>query len=465
MSDAFLLAMLALFVGAMFLVGAVQLGVLNFEVCWAVTAGHLDQSSLVSCTTPGALTKQVGFGAALNWSIGLILLFPMFVYCVRETAVQSRVAIEEFVRRKMIVDKNWKPASKVAVMKLLNRRRIVLIVASMLVAVISTSIIPFDYRNVVGNFYEPGEKVDDFPLTDPELEADWSIAAPICRALDHADPRCERPQQYYLLNAVFAAGAYGYLAYFGSILAITFAFALGLFSTFFVSRDFTRAGYRLLPDLASTDPRKGFEVLEGFFLHAVAGCFVLFVMGYLVVLQNVYLRTSYSNVAELVVPFLAPVKADDLAGGLFSAVQRAVTEQLGVLNLNSVAVTGAAFLIVFVIVISAWFALRTTARGGAQVVAAGLENPAGIHPQLALHLGALSPKQARADLQQMQYWPLEWPTLNTLICWLALAILSLFFVTVGFFVMAAGLGYVIQHALLRSGAAKASKGEEGEEGA
>lgn len=440
------LALLAAFIGAMFLVGAAVLGILNFEVCWAPNPAGWSHSRLVSCDTAGSLSKQVGFGAAINWSIGLVFLFPLFIYCACETANQGQNAIEAFVRHRMIVTRKWVPVSRADIMKLLRRRRLLLIVASLLVALISTSIVPFDYKVVVGDFYERPEQVVEFPLTDYEREADWSIAAPICKQLEGPTGRCVRPMGNYVYNAVFAALAYGYLAYFGSIVSIVFVIALGLFATFFISPDFVRSGYRLVPDVDSPDSRKGFQLLEGFFLHAVAGCFVLFAMGYLVVLQNVYLRTAYGSIAHLIVPFLASAPTgDDVVG----AIQRAVSEQLGVMNLNSVAVTGAGFLIVFVMVVSAWLALRATAKRGVNAVNEALDGTEDDRKRVTEHLGGLTPDAARAAINDIEYWPLKWPTLNALICWLVLAVISLFFVTVGFYIMSVGLAYVVQHSVLR----------------
>ena len=437
----------AVFLGAMFIAAAHYVGVLNFEVCWSSPDGIWPHASIVSCATEGAIRKQVGFAAAVNWSFGLIILFPLFIYCACETANHGFLAVEEFVSNGMIVDRHWNKVPLTAVMRLLRRRRIALIIAGILIAVISTTLLPLDYRAVVGDFYEKPELVVGFRPTDPELEGDWSIAAPICKHFDQAINACAKPIANYILNAVFAAAAYGYLAYCGSIVSMVFVVALALFATFFISPDFLRAGYRLVPDIRSADPRKGFEALEGFFLHAVAACFVLFAMGYLVVLQNVYLRTEDTNIVSLIVPFLSvPEAKPDV---IFAAIGKAFSEQLGVMNLNTVGVSGGGFLILFVMLISAWLALRNTSKRGAKAVGDALEGTPVVRQQLINYLDGLDVGAIRMALDEIQFWPLKWPSLNLLACWLALAMISLFFVTVGFYVISLGLVYVVQHALLR----------------
>jgi hypothetical protein len=192
----------AVFLGAMFIATAHVLGVLNFEVCWSSPDGIWAHASIVSCALEGAIRKQVGFAAAVNWSFGLIILFPLFIYCACETANHGFLAVEQFVSNGMIVDRNWKKVPLTTVMRLLRRRRIALIVAGVLIAVISTTLLPLDYRAVVGDFYEKPELVVSFRPTDPELEGDWSIAAPICKHFDQTINACAKPSANYILNAV-----------------------------------------------------------------------------------------------------------------------------------------------------------------------------------------------------------------------------------------------------------------------
>jgi hypothetical protein len=47
------------------------------------------------------------------------------------------------------------------------------------------------------------------------------------------------------------------------------------------------------------------------------------------------------------------------------------------------------------------------------------------------------------------FWPLRWPSVNVVIIWVVLAQLSLLFVVVGFYIVGAGLIYVIKQAASR----------------
>ena len=284
----FEIAIAVFFIGASFLIAAYSIGILNFETCWDGTPGALATYKLVACSAPHVLAKQVGFGLALNWSVGLCVLFPFFIYCVCETVNGGLWAVDELVRRKMIVSHSWATPTTAFMRGLVKKRTITLIVVIVAITVLTTGFVVLQYYRVVGRFYTGPFR--PFGLTDPQNEADWSIAAPICEYTGEKSEQCKTILQYRDLNGWFAAAAYAYLVYLGAISAISFMCAFGLYVRFIFAADVRQAKLRVVPDLRSVDARRGFEVLEDFFTYSIIGCFVLFAMGYLVVLQNVYLR-------------------------------------------------------------------------------------------------------------------------------------------------------------------------------
>jgi hypothetical protein len=444
-------ALVAFAIGGLFLILAHFIGVLNYQVCWdapGVTPNFdWTASRLVSCTKPYDLMKQVGFGAALNWSVGLTFLFPLFAYCACETANTGRAAISEMYDHKMILTKKWARPARADIQKLVNKRVKTIVAVVTMTTALAAIFVPFEYASVVGEFYPEPQHVGEFSLKDVEREADWSIAGPICRFTENTTGPCERPTEMYDFNGMFAGGAYAYLVFFGVIAAVGFMLSFGIYVRFFFSTDLTVAGYVIIPDVTSEDERRGFEALEPFFLHAVAGCFVLFAMGYLVTLQNVYLRTDYANVLSLIVPYLVDVKSLS-PDAVISAIKDALTKQLIVLNGNSVAVSVLGFLFILVMISAAASALGRTARLGQIRVLDTLDSPGEAKQRLLAQLG-VSEDAARAALETVRRWPMKWPTLNVMIAWLILAILSLVFVTIGFLIMSIGLAFVVKEAVLK----------------
>ncbi len=449
--NSFVVALVVLAIGTAFVIASFAVGVLNFEVCWARAEGLTtwSRSRVVSCFGPYDLKKQVGFGTALNWSVGMTILFPLFVYCVCETINAANLAIRDMVERGMIVASNWTRAPIKKIESLVARRSRTLLIAVGAVAVLALAFIPLEYFRVVGQFYpDPGE-IGLFDLKDIDKEADWSIAGPICRYLGETTGACKSPSKHYFWNGVFAGSGYAYLVYAGVIAAVGFMVGFGLYIRFFFSPELRAAGFYIVPDVESPDKRRGFEALEGFFLHAVTACFVLFAMGYLVTLQNVYLRTDYPDITSLILPFL--VEPDGLSvAGLAKAMQGAVQQQLTVVNGNSVAVTILGLLFFMIMVSSAAVALGRTARRGRDRMLAAINGTDVEKAAVSQYLGPLDVTQATAALNNVEFWPMLWPKLNMLIAWLVLAILSLLFVTVGFYLMCIGLAFVVKEAVFKS---------------
>jgi hypothetical protein len=422
------------------------IGILNYEVCWQAAGGDWAASRLVSCLGPHDLRKQVGFGLALNWSVGLTVLFPLFIYCVCETANSGRWAIEQMYERRMIVTLKLTRPPKKQIDSLIRRRTVTLAVATGVVALLTLAFVPFEYGVVVGKYYSSPEQVTMFPLTDQEREADWSIAAPICQQVQATTGTCERVSGAFALNGMFSAAVHSYLVFFGAVTAIGFMLAFGIYIRFFFSAELRDTGIQIVPDPGSNDRRRGFEILEPFFVYAVAGCFVLFAMGYLVTLQNVYLRTQAGSILQLVVPLLPD--ANDLSlAGILGALQTALSEQLTVVNGNSVAVTILGLLFFLIMVTASATALGSTARRGRDLVKEMLEGSDEDRKKLDYVLNGTPVATANTAMIEIDFWPMRWPRLNAILAWMVLALLSLAFVTVGFYLICLGLLFVIRQAV------------------
>lgn len=438
----FEIAIAVFFVGASFLIAAFSIGILNFETCWNGIPGDLATYKLVACNAPHVLAKQVGFGLALNWSVGLCALFPFFIYCVCETVNGGLWAVDEMVRRKMIVSHTWSTPSAAFMRGLVKKRTVTLIVVIVAVTVLTTGFVVLQYYRVVGRFYDGSFR--PFSFTDPQNEADWSIAAPICEYTGEKSEQCKTILQYRDLNGWFAAAAYAYLVYLGAISAITFMCAFGLYVRFIFASDVRQAKLRVVPDLRSTDQRRGFDVLEDFFTHAIIGCFVLFAMGYLVAVQNVYLRQPAKDLAVFFLPLMpANVKWD--AAELIEAIKSGA--EFILVNGETVAVTLLGLLFIALVVASSAAALGRAARRGAEVVQGELAKPT-LDVAFSAYLGrvGVTPDDARRALVEIRFWPMRWPALTTTIAWLVLGIIAMLFVNFGAVIVVLGLTYVFKQA-------------------
>lgn len=440
------ISIVVFFVGAGYLIAAYSIGILNFETCWNGTPDVLATYRLVACDQPHLLAKQVGFGLALNWSVGLCFLFPFFAYCVCETVNGGLSAIDQMVSRQMIVNENWKTPSVSFMRRLVRKRTTSLIVVIAGAAMLATAFVALEYYRVVGRFYGSGP-FPTFKFTDPQNEADWSIAAPICAYTQEVSEQCGTILQYRGLNGWFAGLAYGYLVYFGAISAISFMFAFGLYVRFVFASDIRQAKLRVVPDLTSKDKRRGYEVLEDFFFYAIAGCSVLFAMGYLVTLQNVYLRQADPNLAVFFAPLL-PTKIELDLARVVEVIQAGA--RLIIVNGNSVSVSILGLMFFFIVVVSAAAALGRAARRGTERLTEELERPE-LTPEFAEYLAAqnLTRESATAALADIRYWPVNWPTVNVTIASLVFAVIALVFVNFGALLVAAGLAYVVKQSVWR----------------
>ena len=441
----FELALVTFFIGAAFLIAAYALGILDTEVCWT-GEGNPASFVLSACTFYAQVRKQVGFGLALNWSLGLCVLLPFFVYCVSETIRQGSAAILEMSRRRMFVRTDWSVPDTATIMALLRKRqRVLLIVVAGLAGLLATLFAVTDFERFTGQFYVSPSLLAEARLGDTDFEADWSIAAPICLFTAEASAACREIAGKIEMNGIFAGVVYIYLPFAGGIVAVTFMTAFGLFVRFIFAADLHAANIRVVPDLSSNDPRRGFEVLERFFIFSVIACFVVFAMGYLLTLQNVYLRSESPNIFAFVLPLLPSLDPAVLWRDF------AATMRLILANGSVIVVTSFGVLFLGVVLLSAAAVLGQAARCGRDRILAALREPE-LSEDFELYLGDMTPAVAERRLAETVAWPRHWPMVNVALIWLVLATISLLFVVIGFYVVAAGLAFAMRHAFAQRAA-------------
>lgn len=173
------LALFLSLVGVGFIIASWLVGNLNYTVCWGT------EGTLANCDDAGVLRQQVGFGYAINWVLPLVVLFPIFsaicVECYRRMPrIYARMA-----EGGMLLDSegNRVDADRGMAVWRVGQRRVLLFAG--LVFVLVTAYIAGDYKSVVGDLYSmDASEIIDIEKTDPELEIDWSVAGPVCHAVN-----------------------------------------------------------------------------------------------------------------------------------------------------------------------------------------------------------------------------------------------------------------------------------------
>jgi hypothetical protein len=435
MSRALEWMIIAFFVGVAFVVVSNLIGVFSYELCWSPA----DAGRLMSCagSETDLVRKQVGFFPALNWSLTLVFFFPMFVFFALRSIELAGDALAKGISRGMIRRVDWSSADLAGVLTVTLRRMRLVLICMAAVFLIALIFVGRDFYVTISRFYNDPQLLGGIQFPNPEWSVDWTMADALCRHVSGGPGGCNLDIYGRSANEIFAAVAYLYLPGLGSVAAIGFMVGFGLFATLFNSREFERAGYVIVPDVRSADRRGGFEIFEPLFQHAIIACLTLFAMGYLVALQNVYLQTPHTNILDLIVP------VD------FSSLAAAVPQLPRYINPRIAAVSMIALLFLAIVVVAAVSALNTAARGGRDRVLEVIKGTADERKKLAKELGIVDLEESKQRLEQVAPWPLNWPSVTTLIIWLVAATISMLVVSAGLYVIAAAIIFAFGEVTLK----------------
>jgi hypothetical protein len=420
------IAIFAVVVGAGFWVVSALLGVWSFKTCWDANEVLVGVGSCsAALLEAGGIQKEAGFVAAINWSIGLILVYPAFLYFFTRTFKCARQLVVDLLERDMLVTEKFRVLTQSDLTPAIWRRVLLGAVLLALLAGLTTLVLYDDFLYVVDRYYADPSLFKGFPLNEAVAEVDWSVAAPACDHFGSQAAGCARLQDRFEWNKWFAAAGYVILPWSGGIAIIALVVYLFLFASLFVSSDFRKERFFLVPNLHSQDPRKGFEVFEELFLHAAGAALMAFALGYLVVLQNVYLRSDAGIVSEIIFSWPPVFK--------------------NVFNINTIGVGVIGALLLLVMLIAVFVSLSWMAvRGRDHVLKAIQEDDANVTKLFGRGLNALQPDDVQTMLTKIfVYWPVRWFSLNTLVVALTVGILSLFAVTVAFYLVVLAIGIVI----------------------
>jgi|GEM_PF-2723610 len=363
---------------------------------------------------PMVVAKQVGYAWAPNWGITGFFLLPLTVYYLLLARRTVETTIDALLTHKMLVNADFSLAERSVVFELWrSRSRRWTVISSVLFLFSFAFIFFFDFIPVVAQFLlmsdtEIAKFVADARITlqHPDYEFDWSIASTFAGI----------PLDRYV-NLAFSGAAYLIIPAFGASFLFAGFFWFFALCTFFSSLKERRI--LLIPDEASGDDRKGFEVFEPLFEYLVNASILTAIVAVSMHVQNVYLRApGKSNIVHL----LLGDDADDLVNRIVNtdlpALLSYVQSTPAILHTPATAVSlqtyvgGIAIFMVCVIVFfCVWIWLRQAARDGLR----------------ALRRSDTLDPDRRAALKRMKIWPVGWITLNKVIAMVLIVGLSMWF--------------------------------------
>ncbi len=397
--------------GAIFVSGFLLFGFALFLNLHSVQFdGRFKEGTLYGLGPEGlAVTKEVGFFFAPNWLLTGLILLPLALLYLFRTRAAIEPLISKLVQRGMLVHLDGTRARETEVMALWMRhsRWWSNVATGIFIAAIAFTVVA-DFIPVVlnWNLADPATLASflneqKVTLAHPTYEFDWSVASTFADATIPG-----------WANALFAFFAYLFIPLIGS--ATMFAAMVWLFATHgvFNANSLAAEGYKLLPDLAGSDERCGFELFEEFFDNLVRATFVtaLIVVG--MHLQNVYLRApEFASITDMVFGddlttlmenIITGNFAEILSGGLgLRDAGRTLGASASEFSPQTYVAVVALLMLAVILFGMVWGWLRTSAMRG--------------QDELILALADERYREQRERLEDMKVWPIGWAGINIVI--------------------------------------------------
>ncbi len=399
------------------LANAIHIG--GFEWTPSAGAGQLDTGF-----------KEVGFYAALNWSLAVLFLMPLAWTLIYLALSEVGDAWAQMVEQRMVVTEDLSPigVNHLGFQSLQKHIRIFLIGGVVTVTTLMTLLAMSDHAQVAGQFYgsvgevEKLNRIDSqgYPLETPNIERDWMVASFLSSAQPD-DVNRNFNNAFSLTTYVIYVGlGIGSLISFGLVM-------IGVGATFMrgVAQNY---GLQIIPNLRSDDRRCGYEVMQKFFTYAYAialiGCALCYLMG----VQNIYLRSPDESIFAFLAPDLQAFEQAANWGDATNALFGFLFADTVATGTRNAYVWIFGFLAFAVFMGGFLFLLRQGAVFGRSAVMLAFQSKGGAQ------LAVLTSKDAGAverQLSEMQIWPLMFPTLYKSLTIVALFAASFIFYKVG----------------------------------
>jgi len=379
---------------------------------------HFGSTTASNVTRGGTeVIKEVGYGSAFNWSVGLTLLLPAAIlYLCKAYDAFIRV-VRDLAERGMALSKTLDPVPTDELRgewtKILDSRRKWLMVLVL-----------------VGTLFSLWEWWESSagPLWANQVkqakEWDWSVGA----MLDDSGESQSAPT-----GARFRNGLLSLLAFLGQSLIIavilTFVYQTILASAFFTRLASPDGPYRLIPNAKSQDPRRGFEGLSDFLEYSLILVAILYFQFYLSRIQNIYLRSDAENILSFVHRDLVKgllTNPLDL-GATVEVVRQGLDPSEAPLDYTSIMVSLAAFGVMMV----AAFMIGSTVRGAARSAKRELLALTDTKPEAVQAVVGLGKEEIQRSMENMVFWPVNYLRAGQFFGLVLLGVFCIFFYRLG----------------------------------
>lgn len=302
---------------------SILLGMTMLLLASALHVGWFRWTPTAGADLLDAGAKEIGYFAALNWSIGTLLLIPAAWTLLYLSFTEMNAAWDRMAARRMIVTRDFAPiaAAHPSFARMRRHIRLTVLIAGGLAAAVVVALAMSDYDKVAGRFYtntDEAAKIDridetGYALGAPDIDRDWMVAALLTTPEPAVDAAANR-----------AFGAVAYLLYPGLGIGSLVAFGIVVigFAATFMGGIAENYGLRVIPDLNAEDRRKGLESIQRFFAFALAAGLIGCVSCFLLALQNLYLRSPAPDIITFAMPDFGALAShsggDDAIGFIFA---------------------------------------------------------------------------------------------------------------------------------------------------
>lgn len=396
-------------------VAAMMLGFIVLALSFVVGVGQVQVA--VQTHSGAALTKETGYGSALNWSLCLTLVLPAALLYLCKGYQAFPLALRNLVANRMIVSQELQPTSEAEILDLWRERLeryqtwlLVLIGIGLLFTLWEW----FTY-STRPLWLNDGTKA---------LEQDWSVGV-----LFGADGKIvQAPALARLGN-----GALSLLAFLGqaTILAalLTFIYKALVAGLLFTEISRPEGRYRLLPDPRSHDARLGFECVSDFIEEALLCIGFFYGIFYLSRIQNIFLRSSEPSMMTFLVDrlLLGILKKPFDLGVVQEVFVQGMPVDVDGLDYSSIMVSLGAFAVLII----AAYMIGATVRDAAVQARGELEQGLRSRPADVKSLFGLEPEAIEKRLDQMVVWPVKYIRAREIFSMIVLGVTCIFFYKIG----------------------------------
>lgn len=397
------------FVGVMFV---------QFDGSFAESLGQAP----VSVETP----KEVGYLAALNWSLHGFVIGPLIIYFAMAARAEIAGLRENLIDLGMVVHKDWTPATKEEFEAAWRPFSAKVCGWSLLIAAIAGAFVVSDFVNAVAiPLFNPEVAFSGINLNDAKVDFDWSIAA----HLGGVDVDIWMNFAFGL--AVYVLFALGISAF--AFYSITYFLGFALFMG---GSPMHRHDLYVVPHIQRGDSRRGFELFGDYFFNMFCAIMAILIGLYLLHVQNVYLRTPdaaslFGLIAGDIRQVYDLIDADSAISltkikDVMFATPFMDDGDSTIQNIQTaVALTLGPFIIIIVVALS-FITLRRTAVQGRQRWEKRFSTPQENLPE-AVRMDDAALDKAEDYIDDMEIWPVKWISLNRLTGVMTLILASFIF--------------------------------------